>query len=73
MTIGFGELAILAMLVCGVCWIPAPAFLWHHSGRWFVFSTSLAVMLLCLVAHIAHWCWRSSVVKPLRTAAHYRG
>lgn len=50
MTIGFSEIAILAMLVCGLSCVPAPAFIWHRWGRWLVFSTSLVVMLVCAVA-----------------------
>lgn len=49
MTIGPTELAILALLICGVCFTPAPAFFWHHTGRWLVFSMSLMVMLGCVV------------------------
>ena len=50
MTIGFSELAVLAFLVAAICWIPAPVFVWHRYGRWFVLSTSILVMLASLAA-----------------------
>lgn len=55
MTIGFTELALLALLVCGICWIPAPAFIWHPTGRWLVFGTAIVVMLVCLAVAALQW------------------